>query len=117
MDDQLEKLLLLQDLDLMIIDLTQENMLKKEKELGFQVPGLDKLKKTRETLRAKIDESVLNHYDKLVGRYKRAVVPVTDSTCFGCFIRLPSAVTIKKIEGLLVCEQCSRFLFDLKLHE
>ncbi|OGL46278.1 MAG: hypothetical protein A2161_14905 [Candidatus Schekmanbacteria bacterium RBG_13_48_7] len=115
MDDLLEKLLILQDLDLMMIDIAQENMLNTEKELGFDVPGLEKLKSTRESLIAKIDESIINHYNKLIRKYKRAVVPVQDNICFGCFIRLPSSVTVKKIEGLLVCEHCSRFLFDLKL--
>ena len=117
MDDQLEKLLILQDLDLMIIEADQENMLNTEKELGFEVPGLEKLKKTRETLVAQLDESIINHYNKLIRKYKRTVVPVQDSTCFGCFIRLPSSVTVKKIEGLLICEHCSRFLFDLNLDD
>jgi predicted nucleic acid-binding Zn-ribbon protein len=117
MDDQLEKLLILQDLDLMIIELTHENMLNTEKELGFDVPNIEKLKSTRESLMTQIDQSLVSHYNKLIGKYKRTVVPVQDNTCLGCFIRLPSSITVKKIEGILICEHCSRFLFDLNLDD
>ena len=73
---------MLQDLDMMIREVDDV------KELGFDVPSVNKLDEAREELKTQIGKPLHATYERLRGRYKRAIVPVKDDTCLGCFIRL-----------------------------
>lgn len=108
---QIEFLVTLQDLDMMIKDVEDVT------ELGFEVHGDGKvtLTKAREDLVTKIDKPLLGQYERLRKRYKRAIVPVKDYTCFGCFMRVPTSLTTHgpTDKQVHLCENCGRILYWL----
>ena len=113
MNIQLEKILMLQDLDLMIHDLGDEDRAKEEEKLGFTLDQLGALQKAREELAAEIDRELIGHYDKLTQRYKRAVVPVKNNVCLACFLKQPTQYSTEQMEEIRTCENCSRILYLL----
>lgn len=113
MKEQLELLIMLQDLDIMIREAEDEKLVKSEEKLGFKIDGLDKLKKTRKQLTLKIDPAVLQHYEKVSKKYKRAVVPVKDKICFGCFMKQPAIAPHQGEFPLMICERCSRIQYNI----
>ena len=106
----LELLVSLQDLDMMISEISEV------KRLGFEAEGEDNLLKAREELIARISKPLLYSYEQLKKRYKRAIVPVKeDNTCLGCFIKLPTAISAKgrADSEVMRCEACGRILYWL----
>lgn len=107
----IEFLVALQDLDIMLKEIEDV------KELGFEVDNEGKatLTRAREELAAKIKKPLYNNYERLRSRYKRAIVPVKDDTCLGCFMRVPTSITAhgRTDQEVLVCENCGRFLYWL----
>jgi predicted nucleic acid-binding Zn-ribbon protein len=107
-DESLQKLAILQDIDLMIRDR------KKEEDLGFSTEGIEQLEEARRELAAEIDARSLRLYERLSQRYDRAIVPVVAHRCLGCSISVP---TSKRVTGedrkssLMTCENCGRILF------
>jgi hypothetical protein len=108
---QIEFLVALQDLDLMIKEIEEV------KELGFEVKGegVATLASAREELMTKIRKPLLGAYDRLRNRYKRAIVPVKDQTCLGCFMRVPTSITThgRTDQEVIYCENCGRILYWL----
>ncbi len=111
MKNQLDLLVALQDLDLM------QKELDDVQQLGFEVrsEGAETLRKAREELVQKIGKPLLSKYERLRARYKRAIVPVKEDTCLGCFMRLPTyLITHKdKHNQIITCEGCGRILYWL----
>jgi predicted nucleic acid-binding Zn-ribbon protein len=101
----------LQDLDLMI----REVAVQEEKNLGFEIEGVSRLQEARRNLAAILRPEVLRSYERLMERFDRAVVPVHRGICLGCFMSLPTALaqTVKRHEGIKVCENCGRILYWL----
>ena len=110
MNEKLRLLVVLQDLDLMIRDSKQE-----EESLGFQIQNLEKLHAAREHLAEQIEVEWLRLYDRVSKRHGRAVVPVEEGVCLGCFMGLPTSAQIKPKPGedIRVCENCGRILYWL----
>jgi predicted nucleic acid-binding Zn-ribbon protein len=108
-EKQLRYLVALQDIDNMIQDSSEEQ------ELGFKTEGLDNLKNMRNDVASKIDPPLLRTYDRLRSRYRRAVVPVKNEICLGCFVKLPTSLSTKGKENVVVfrCENCGRILYWL----
>ena len=108
---QIEFLVALQDLDIMLKEIEEV------KELGFEVKGeaATALTRAREELMTKIRKPLLASYERLRNRYKRAIVPVKDDTCLGCFMRLPTSITAhgRTDKEVLLCENCGRILYWL----
>ena len=108
---QIEFLVALQDLDLMLKEIEDV------KELGFDVntEGHSTLNRAREELVEKIKKPLLGQYERLRRRYKRAIVPVKEDICLGCFMKLPTAITAdgRADKDVLLCEGCGRFLYWL----
>ncbi|MDZ7359255.1 MAG: C4-type zinc ribbon domain-containing protein [candidate division KSB1 bacterium] len=108
---QIEFLVALQDLDIMIKEIEEV------KELGFEVKGegLSSLMSAREDLVQKIKKPLLAAYERLRNRYKRAIVPVKDDNCLGCFMKLPTSITAhgRTDKEVLICENCGRILYWL----
>ena len=113
MNPQLELLIMLQDLDLMISDLSDGSTATQEKELGFNLEQQDTLRQAREDLAGKVDKELLAHYGKLHVRYKRAVVPVKNNVCLACFLKQPTQYSTEQMEEIRTCENCSRILYLL----
>ncbi len=110
LNKQLELLVALQDLDIMIRDIDEV------KELGFDVKGREKIEEARQELVKKIKKPFLSKYEMLRARYRRAIVPVKDDVCLGCFMRVPTSLSTvgRSEEQVITCEGCGRILYWLE---
>jgi predicted nucleic acid-binding Zn-ribbon protein len=106
----LELLVSLQDIDLMIEEAGDVE------KLGFSVSGYGELRKAREELSASISKPLLFRYERLRAKLKRAIVPVKNDICLGCFLRQPTAIGVKgrEDEQIFTCENCGRMLYWLE---
>lgn len=108
--NDIELLVALQDLDVMIEEISEV------KRLGFSAEREEELINAREELASKISKPLLYSYEKLKKRYKRAIVPVKeDNTCLGCFVRLPTSMSSigRTDKTVIYCESCGRILYWL----
>ena len=81
--------------------------------MGFDVRGLNLLVAARDKLRGEIPRKWLVLYERLASHYGRAVVPVEDRICLGCFMTLPTSATPLSAENddPSLCENCGRILY------
>jgi predicted nucleic acid-binding Zn-ribbon protein len=109
MKSDLVHLVTLQDLDLMI-----EESHEVEK-LGFSVTGYEELMEAREELAKGISKPLLSRYERLRAKLKRALVPVKNDICLGCFLRQPTSrgARGREDEQIFTCENCGRMLYWL----
>jgi predicted nucleic acid-binding Zn-ribbon protein len=74
----------------------------------------DKLLKSSEDAKKKIDERLLTAYVRLRGNAKNglSVVPIERDSCGGCFNKIPPQrqLDIQSKKKVLVCEHCGRIL-------
>jgi predicted nucleic acid-binding Zn-ribbon protein len=105
---QLELLILYQDIHLML-----KETLEDEKKIGFSIEGKAKLEMAIKDLEKSIEPRFIRTYQRLSTRYKRPVTPVQDSTCLGCFAKLPTSYTTRgrNHQTIFTCEECGRILF------
>src|ERR1700733_8953291 len=70
--------------------------------------------------REKVDERLLNSYDRIRKNYRNglAVVPVERDACGGCFNAIPpqKQSEIKQRKKIIICENCGRILVDNDLN-
>jgi predicted nucleic acid-binding Zn-ribbon protein len=112
MNPQLQMLVALQDLELMIRDTEDAEKAQELEKMGFDMGGLDDLKKAHEELQAKIDPRHRGYYRRLTGRFGHAVVPVINNLCTGCFANIPASfVSQTHKDKVLTCENCGRILY------
>ena len=117
MSEQVEFLIQIQDLDLMIRELGNEKTASAEKKLGFEIRGIDALKDARELLAKKVDGDLMRRYERIQARFPRAVVPMRDGICFGCFVRQPAHKSVSDAsdpERIESCQHCGRILFRFR---
>ena len=109
MNKELEALITLQDIDLMI---EESNEVEK---LGFSITGCSELEKARDEVASRIKKPLLFRYERLRAKLKRAIVPVKNDICLGCFLRQPTSIGAKGREEseLFTCENCGRMLYWL----
>ena len=84
-----------------------------EKGIAIQAQ-LETLGAERTQLASKIDEDLLDTYDRLFGsKGDRAVVPLEHEVCMGCHMKLTSqtALRVKSRREVVNCEQCGRILY------
>jgi hypothetical protein len=105
-------LVALQDLDQMIKEAEDATDRQKFEDMGFPVTGVEKLREARSKLEEKLPRALLVRYERLSHRMGRAVVPVVDATCTGCFSNVP-AVFVSSVnrDKVIQCETCGRILF------
>ena len=112
MKNQLEMLVALQDLDLMKAEL------KEVEQLGFEMKSesSETLEKARSEMVEKIGKPLLGKYERLRNRYRRAIVPVKEDTCLGCFMKLPTYLIthMQRDQQVISCESCGRILYWLE---
>ena len=75
---------------------------------------LTQLNLEREVVAPQVEEDILKKYERvLVNKYGLAIVPVNDNACQGCHMSLPPQVInqIRLKQELIICENCSRFLY------
>lgn len=110
--NQAQLLVALQDLEEMIQEAEDPNQRRQLEDLGFPVTGIEELKAAREKLQAQIAPAMLSKYRRLHRRSGRAIVPVVDATCTGCFTAIPSSFTSSVNVGkVMTCETCGRMLY------
>ena len=113
MNTVLEKLVMLQDLENMIVEVKSKDAKKVQKKLGLTIEGEEKLHDAKETLEQSIPPAVLTKYRKLIDRFGRAVAPVVDNSCMSCYVMVPKKLTVKTVGNreLRTCERCGMFLY------
>ena len=109
----LQKLVMLQDLDYMINEITNKDGKKIQKKMGLTIEGEEKLHEAKEALEQSIPPAVLSKFQKLMKRFGRAVAPVVDNSCMACNVMVPKRLTVKTVGNreLRTCERCGRFLY------
>jgi len=66
-----------------------------------------------ETLRKRIPDSILGHYDRLRVRGKQGVAAVRNGVCGACHLQLPrgSVLHMEGAHEMGVCDHCGAFVF------
>jgi predicted nucleic acid-binding Zn-ribbon protein len=116
MHTQLEMLLELQDLKGQRRDLEETSTEGQMEREVFNVSleeALQQLDQKIDEMEASLDPRVRNRYQRLAGTRARAVVPVINGTCYGCFVSVPTALAsdADRNEDLRFCDSCGRFLY------
>ena len=113
MNRQLELLIMLTDVCLMLDELKSGKMTEQEKELGFKLDQVEKLKEAEQDLRSQIESRWLSHFDRIRTKYSHPVVPVRNNVCHGCFLTLPTSMPSRERinQEVMLCNNCARFLY------
>ena len=107
-----EGILELHDLDLMLAEARALGpAADRLKRLGLEVRDPKHLERLRTRLVAGVDRRWLNHYERALRRYGRALTRVRERVCQGCFITLPTSASPGVEESLTLCESCGRILY------
>ena len=61
-------------------------------------------------LRKETPAQVLAHFDGLLARDQKGIAEVHNGVCNGCYLRLPTSVTLGATDELVVCETCGAYL-------
>lgn len=113
MHEQMTLLVHLQDLDMMIKECSDPERKAELESQGFAMTGLESLKAARLKIAGEIEPRYLLLYERTALKKGRAVVPVLDKTCPGCFQNVPpsffSGITAN--QPVKVCENCGRILY------
>ena len=113
MSSRLEQIIILQDLDLMIREMSDKNTASQLREFGFKIEKSQRLSEARSEIAATIDKDLLASYERLMVRYPRAVAPVKNGVCLACFIKQPTQLSAADLEKVRYCEQCKRILYAI----
>lgn len=118
MHPQLELLLQIQDLKSQRRELADaENNQLEQQEFHIDVEqALTNLDAKIEEVKSCLEPRIRSRLDKIVGRQQRAIVPLINGTCYGCFTMLPTAnlSNFSNRNQLHTCENCGRFLYSLE---
>lgn len=110
--NQAQLLVALQDLEGLITEAEDPAQRKQIEAMGFPLPGLDDLHAARTKLEAQIAPGMLSKYRRLRQRTGKAIMPVVEGTCTGCFTNVPSIFTSSVNAGkVITCETCGRMLY------
>jgi len=118
MHPQLELLLQIQDLKSQRRELADADNNQLE-QLEFHVDieqALTNLDAKIEEVKGGLEPRIRARLDRIVDRQQRAVVPLINGTCYGCFTTVPTAnlSTFSSREQLHNCENCGRFLYSVQ---
>jgi predicted nucleic acid-binding Zn-ribbon protein len=100
---------------MMIREAEDQSSKEREEGMGFRLLGLEKLHSARDKWRGQIDARDLRMFDRIMKRHARAIVPVEDRICLGCYMALPTSLNPPSgdQDRLLTCENCGRILYWL----
>ena len=76
---------------------------------------LEELKKEREELAGKVDEELLDRFNRLfTSKGDAAVVALEHDVCTGCHMKVTTATSVRVKAGkeIVSCEQCGRLLYS-----
>ncbi len=106
-----DALLELHDLDLQLSEARAPAAVARLRKLGFEPSEAGALERARHRLVAVTDRRWVQHYERALQRYGRAVVGVRERVCLGCFVTLPTSAAPGAGESLTLCESCGRILY------
>ena len=112
MNKEAELLIKLNDLELLMKETEDPGLV--EEGLGFKVEKREELLAVRQRIRAAIRPETLSRFDRAWKRYGRALAPVDNGVCCGCFGRLPTAMAQTSYhpgEEAPSCPFCARILY------
>ena len=110
---QVRHLLLLQEID-SLLALAESAEREVEESLGFSLGSLTATRARRAETAARLDPTLLRHYEHVRRRHPRAVAPVRSGVCLGCFTKRPTmSATRAAARAIDSCERCGRILFRL----
>ncbi len=115
MHPQLEILLELQDLKAQQREMEvaeEESSLEIERKV-FHVrleDAVAQLQTKIQEMEAALDAEVASRYRLIAGKRARAVAPVLNGVCYGCFMAMPTSMS-KTNEQLRWCENCGCFVY------
>ena len=104
-------LLELHDLDLQLAEARHAATVARLRKLGFVPSEPALLERARHRLLAGVERRWLQHYERALQRYGRAVVGMRERVCLGCFVKLPTSAAPGAGELLTLCESCGRILY------
>jgi len=84
--------------------------------IGFPTGGAESIEAVDaeiENLKSEIEPRILRRYERIAGKYERPLVPARKGTCYGCFVRFPTAQLSHVSDGLVTCESCGRLLYEI----
>lgn len=115
MHPQLETLLQIQDLKSQRRELNDEGgRMMEEQEFNIDIDvAVSQLDDRIEELKQDLPPQVRNRLDRFAKTGGRAVVPVINGICYGCFTAIPTASLseLGKNDNVNHCENCGRFLY------
>ena len=99
--------------------LTSDSVARQMKDLDAKEHALDsrlqELTKERDEIASKIDEDVLDRFQRLfASKGDAAVVALEHDVCTGCHMKVTTATAmhVKNSKEIFSCEQCGRILYD-----
>lgn len=115
MHPQLELLLELQDLNTQRQSLASDGLEGVEAEVFELRPeeALEILDAKIEELAGRLDAPVRSRFVDTSNSLGRAVAPVLNGICYGCFVAVPTAWSseVSRNDRINVCDHCGRFLY------
>jgi predicted nucleic acid-binding Zn-ribbon protein len=113
MNPQLQILIALQDILFLIREAKDPTQKKALDKIGLKMDNLTSLESTRVELEGQLRLSILSEYNRVRQRYGRIVAPVIKGICYGCFVKIPSAIDTSENHNqkLHRCENCGMFLY------
>ncbi len=116
MHPQLEILLQIQDLKAQRRDLVEDESERKVEEEEFQIDPEQAVRSIDEKI-AELEEEltppVRSRYKRISKSAGRAVVPVINGICYGCFVSIPTSLAsdVHRNDEIRNCDHCGRFIY------
>jgi len=116
MHPQLEILLQIQDLKAQRSDLVEVEGERRVEQEEFQInvdEAVERLDQKIAELEDELDPPVRSRYRRLTAGQGRAVVPVINGICYGCFVSIPTALAgdLRRHDEIRHCDHCGRFIY------
>ncbi len=96
----------------------EEEILKARETLAREKDGIaaeiHRLEGEKKIIASPVDPLLIERYEKIMShRRNRAIVPVIDNICQGCYTKLPRHTVdeVRASEKPIFCEECSRILY------
>lgn len=110
--NQAHLLVALQDLEEMIREAEDPTQRAKLEAMGFPVTGIEELHSALTALETQISPAMIGRYRRLRQRTGRAIIPVVNNACTGCFTNIPPSFVSSVHHGKVInCESCGRMLY------
>ncbi|HLU24777.1 MAG TPA: hypothetical protein VKZ58_03665 [Longimicrobiales bacterium] len=118
MHPELEILLQLQDLKAQRRELEEDHAERQVEVQEFNIDvarAIEELDRKIQEMEEQLSPAIRSRYRRISEGRGRAVVPVINGICYGCFESIPTAVAgdIRQNATLRHCEHCGRFLYIL----